>query len=277
MHNIEKMTLPAESTDGESNTAIRNRFGFRRFSIKQKGQRRRALEGVNAYQSNGNTTLPRQSKIGKLVRRSMSAISTPTTPKHYLPASALSADAEPSPPLDGELSCSSSSSKEQVHDNKSQTPSDSEDDEITNAFIFNAANKTSQTEKQHELVSRHSSFSPPTRKRTVKSVKVSHFHSQKSPHVRYAAGKLASHNTMDSKWNTLGKPRTSPLVSKPEVHRRSSCPVIDSSKPVITGKKQPPAMYHRIDTCINGSLVVCVCNGLQGDSYFWTLVSAGES
>lgn len=225
------MTRPDRYSNGESDLTIPNRFGFLNRTPSRNGSLKQRTppndNDSSEAHSNGTKTLPRPSKFGRLLRRSMSVIQTSTQPRKTArkPLSADTDTAMPRCDIDVVISTVGESSSETGGEHSPET----DDDQITNAFVFNATPKICTKEP----LSRTTSLSQPSaEKSTVKAVKVSRVHSQKSPHIRYAATKLSSGDHKDL---SSGK-KKSPQVLRLAVQRRNSCPTIKSPTKARQGK-----------------------------------------
>lgn len=132
----------------------------------------------NDSEMGSETEKVKTSKFGRLLRRSFSLMNTPS----------YSRSANHNPVT------SSSSNSGSSQDIRSPTPisdndSESETEGITNAFFFSTTPEDSSFLPTEPIVSEDKK---PLERTTTRSVKVVSVHSQKSPHIRYAAGKLAS-------------------------------------------------------------------------------------
>ena len=236
------MTRPDNSAaDQDAHTTSRNRFGFLHRSSSQKNRTVSSTNGAssNEDKAENTKTLPKGgSKFGKLLRRSMSVMSSSSLPRKPIVAQkSLSADAKACSAAVTHEESSCSSIEDYIQEVNTVSLSESDDDEtedITNAFaMFNSSSKPQKSATLlHNTVSREPSFSPPTgEKTTVKSVKVSRVHSQKSPHIRYAASKLVSGDHMDLRSSTLLRKKESQRSTPSQevaARRRSSCPDINN-------------------------------------------------
>lgn len=136
------------------------------------------------------------SRFGRLLRRSLSLINTTSSGKVPIQRTITS-----NPDTPKEVTSVSSSS----HEESSNSESDTE--EITNAFFF------STTPDESSFITAQDRETPERARQrcTVRAVKVSRVHSQKTPHIRYAANKLSK-----------GEYKSCPLQSKDYKQRRSS-------------------------------------------------------
>lgn len=233
------MTRPENLSDPDAEATSRNRFGFLNRSSSQKHRNNSSSgPGIGSADSSNtksnSKTTQKSSKFGKLLRRSMSVMSASSLPRKPVAQKTLSSEGE------GEASTSLSreeSSSSSIEDylqeantvSLSDEESDEEADDITNAFSMFSAPTNLPTPASKQPVSRAPSFTPSAEKTTVKAVKVSRVHSQKSPHIRYAATKFASGDHMDLRSSSvLRKKKPSSQISNNPVRRRSSCPDINN-------------------------------------------------
>lgn len=177
-----------------------------------------------------------KSKISRLLRRSISLIQTSTLPKRNSRYQEMAA---------AESSTSSSPQDDEVGGSlpPSNDESGNEEEEITNAFVFNATSANPVSFDANNVAE----FIHPVEKTTVKAVKVSRIHSQKSPHISYAARKLSLGEFKDLQWSPKAKLKKnfsetipSPLLAsaRRDLHRRDSCPSLNLPSTAKRGKKR---------------------------------------
>lgn len=179
--------------------------------------------------------LKRTTKFGRLLQRSMSLVQ----PKRMIekePSSVTPSSSTSNSPQDILTPTPTTTTNSSIQ--SADEESDSDQEGITNAFIFSTTPENSSSFLTNSQISCHRTTEVKT---TVKAVRVTRVHSQKSPHISYAASKLSLGDFKDLQWSSSGRQQVKQTdilipVQKPDLRKTDSCPLFENGNKAKQGK-----------------------------------------